>query len=83
MRMRTCSGCAHGARAHWRVPTPCSALAEARIPPGPRLVILHHLEMYRNPSAYLKPAMPLPPMPPMPQPQALQQQPQALQQRGQ
>lgn len=42
-----------------------SALAEARIPPGPRLLILHHLDTYRNPSAILKPALPLP-MPPPP-----------------
>lgn len=42
-----------------------SALAEARIPPGPRLLILHHLDTYRNPSAILKPALPLP-MPPAP-----------------
>ncbi len=51
----------------------CRALAEARIPPGPRLLILHHLDMYRNPSAMLKPALPMP-MPPPPQPQPLQQQ---------
>ena len=41
------------------------ALAEARIPPGPRLLILHHLDTYRNPAAVLKPALPLP-MPPPP-----------------
>ncbi|KXZ56760.1 hypothetical protein GPECTOR_1g685 [Gonium pectorale] len=41
-----------------------SALAEARIPPGPRLLILHHLDTYRNPSNVLKPALPLPPLPP-------------------
>lgn len=44
-----------------------SALTEARIPPGPRLLILHHLDTYRNPASVLKPALPLPPMPP-PQP---------------
>jgi len=37
-----------------------SALSEARIPPGPRLLILHHLDTYRNPASILKPAMPLP-----------------------
>jgi len=47
-----------------------SALSEARIPPGPRLLILHHLDTYRNPSAVLKPALPLP----MPPPPAIQQQ---------
>lgn len=41
-----------------------SALSEARIPPGPRLLILHHLDTYRNPSSILKPAMPLPQPPP-------------------
>jgi hypothetical protein len=44
---------------------PRRSLAEARIPPGPRLLILHHLDTYRNPSAILKPALPLP-MPPPP-----------------
>ncbi len=44
----------------------CSALAEVRIPPGPRLLILHHLDAYRNPSSVLKPALPLPPLPPPP-----------------
>jgi len=48
-----------------------SALTEARIPPGPRLLILHHLDTYRNPSALLKPALPLPPLPP---PEAAMQQ---------
>ncbi|GLI69034.1 hypothetical protein VaNZ11_013575, partial [Volvox africanus] len=43
-----------------------SALAECRIPPGPRLLILHHLDTYRNPSNVLKPALPLPPLPPQP-----------------
>ncbi|PNH12423.1 hypothetical protein TSOC_000659 [Tetrabaena socialis] len=43
-----------------------SALAECRIPPGPRLLILHQLDMYRNPSNVLKPALPLPPLPPPP-----------------
>ena len=37
-----------------------AALTEARIPPGPRLLILHHLDTYRNPSSILKPALPLP-----------------------
>jgi hypothetical protein len=36
----------------------CSALQEVKIPPGPRLLILHHLERYRH---VLKPGMP-PPM---------------------
>lgn len=50
-----------------------AALQEARIPPGPRLLILHHLDTYRNPGkAALKPALPLP-MPPPP-PAAAQQQ---------
>lgn len=48
------------------LPCHCSALAEARIPPGPRLLILHHLDQYRNPSAILKPAIPLPMPPPRP-----------------
>ena len=47
-----------------------SALAEVRIPPGPRLLILHHLDTYRNPSSVLKPALPLPPLPPPPPPMA-------------
>lgn len=47
-----------------------AALQEARIPPGPRLLILHHLDSYRNPGkAALKPALPLP-MPPPPAAQA-------------
>lgn len=46
-----------------------SALSEVRIPPGPRLLILHHLDTYRNPANVLKPALPLPPLPP-PQPLA-------------
>ncbi|KAK9824548.1 hypothetical protein WJX72_011234 [[Myrmecia] bisecta] len=33
------------------------ALQEVRIPPGPRLLILHHIDSYRN---VLKPGMPLP-----------------------
>mmetsp|Transcript_2357 Transcript_2357/g.3923 ORF Transcript_2357/g.3923 Transcript_2357/m.3923 type:complete len:260 (-) Transcript_2357:745-1524(-) len=41
-----------------------SALSEARVPAGPRLLILHHLDTYRNPSSVLKMALPLPPMPP-------------------
>ncbi|KAJ9527429.1 hypothetical protein QJQ45_025695 [Haematococcus lacustris] len=48
-----------------------SALQEARIPPGPRLLIMHHLDRYRNPSSVLKPALPLPPLPPMPAPVSL------------
>ena len=35
----------------------CSALKEVSIPPGPRLLILHHLERYRH---VLKPGMPMP-----------------------
>ncbi|GFR40939.1 hypothetical protein Agub_g1599 [Astrephomene gubernaculifera] len=42
------------------------ALAECRIPAGPRLLILHHLDTYRNPANVLKPALPLPPLPPPP-----------------
>jgi hypothetical protein len=42
-----------------------AALSDVRIPAGPRLLILHHLDTYRNPSAILKPALPLP-MPPAP-----------------
>ena len=38
----------------WRL---CSALKEVSIPPGPRLLILHHLERYRH---VLKPGMPMP-----------------------
>lgn len=45
-----------------------SALSEVRIPPGPRLLILHHVDMYRNPGNVLKPALPLPPLPPPPPP---------------
>jgi len=46
------------------------ALQEARIPPGPRLLILHHLDTYRCPGkGALKPALPLP-MPPPPPAQA-------------
>lgn len=43
-----------------------SALTEARIPPGPRLLILHHLDRYRNPASILKPALPLPHPPAQP-----------------
>jgi len=43
---------------------PISALKEAKVPPGPRLLILHHLDQFRNPSSLLKPALPLPPLPP-------------------
>ena len=35
----------------------CSALKEVKIPAGPRLIILHHLERYRH---VLKPGMPMP-----------------------
>eukprot|EP00878_Enallax_costatus_P012182 GHUV01012722.1.p2 GENE.GHUV01012722.1~~GHUV01012722.1.p2 ORF type:complete len:143 (+),score=46.61 GHUV01012722.1:2538-2966(+) len=42
------------------------ALSEARIPPGPRLLILHHLDRYRNPASILKPALPLPHPPAQP-----------------
>ena len=45
-------------------PPPCSALREAKVPPGPRLLILHHLDQFRNPASLLKPALPLPPLPP-------------------
>lgn len=37
-----------------------SALQEAQIPPGPRLLILHHVDTFRNPSSVLKPALPVP-----------------------
>ncbi|KAL3141995.1 hypothetical protein ABBQ32_004638 [Trebouxia sp. C0010 RCD-2024] len=39
------------------------ALQEARIPPGPRLLILHHLEQYKH---ILKPGMPAPNQLPLP-----------------
>lgn len=42
-----------------------AALQEVRIPPGPRLLILHHLDQYRH---LLKPAVPLPGALPPPQP---------------
>jgi hypothetical protein len=46
-----------------------AALNEARIPPGPRLLILHHLDAMRHPPSaaggVLKPAL-LPPLPPLP-----------------
>ena len=41
----------------------CRALQEARIPPGPRLLILHHLEQYKH---ILKPGMPAPNQLPLP-----------------
>lgn len=41
----------------------CSALREVKIPAGPRLLIMHHLERYRH---VLKPGMPLPQPPPLP-----------------
>ena len=34
------------------------------MPPGPRLLILHHIDQFRNPASLLKPALPLPPLPP-------------------
>lgn len=37
------------------------ALQEAKFPPGPRLLILHHVNQFRQPSDVLKPALP-PPM---------------------
>jgi hypothetical protein len=40
-----------------------SALQEAKFPPGPRLLILHHVNQFRNPSDVLKPGLPPPPMP--------------------
>ena len=44
----------------WDTPS----LQEARIPPGPRLLILHHIDMYRNTAKnrneYLTPALPVP-----------------------
>jgi len=43
-----------------------SALSDAKIPAGPRLLILHHLDQFRNPGAVLKPALPLPMPPPRP-----------------
>lgn len=39
------------------------ALQEARIPPGPRLLILHHLDQFRGTSGVLKPAVPVPSYP--------------------
>lgn len=44
-----------------------SALSDVRIPAGPRLLILHHLDRYRNPASILKPALPLPHPPAAPQ----------------
>eukprot|EP00798_Chlamydomonas_sp_ICE-L_P012177 gene12177-15297_t len=43
-----------------------SSLAEVKIPPGPRLLILSHLDQYRSASSVLKPGLPvhMPPMPP-------------------
>jgi hypothetical protein len=45
----------------WDTPS----LQEANIPPGPRLLILHHIDMYRssagkNRNEYLTPALPVP-----------------------
>lgn len=57
-----------------------SALAEARIPAGPRLLILHHLDTYRNPGSILKPALPLPRAPAAAAPVGQQQQQQVPQQ---
>lgn len=45
-----------------------SALAEAKIPAGPRLLILHHLDAYRSPSSVLKPALAVPMYPVQPPP---------------
>lgn len=39
------------------------ALQEARMPAGPRLLLLHHLEQYKY---VLKPGMPAPGAPPLP-----------------
>jgi hypothetical protein len=41
----------------------CRALQEARVPAGPRLLLLHHLEQYKY---MLKPGMPVPGAPPLP-----------------
>ena len=35
----------------------CRALRDAKIPPGPRLLIMHHLEQFQH---VLKPGMPVP-----------------------
>lgn len=43
------------------LPCACSALKEVRIPAGPRLVLLHHVDRWRN---VLKPNIPLPGPPP-------------------
>lgn len=40
-----------------------SALKEVRIPPGPRLLILHHVDQYRNPSIMMSKRQPLPMLP--------------------
>ena len=49
------------------------ALQEARMPAGPRLLLLHHLEQYKY---VLKPGMPAPGAPPLPpQPAPLPQAP--------
>ena len=37
----------------WDTPS----LQECRVPPGPRLLILHHIDQYRH---LLKPGMPIP-----------------------
>jgi hypothetical protein len=39
---------------------PCSALQEAKFPPGLRLLILHHVNQFRQPSNVLKLALPPP-----------------------
>jgi hypothetical protein len=39
-----------------------SALQECRVPPGPRLLILHHLNQYRH-GDILRPALPIPGLP--------------------
>lgn len=49
-----------------------SALQEVRIPPGPRLLILHHIDQYRNRSRMSDKQQPLP-MPAFPAPSALKQ----------
>lgn len=41
----------------------CRALQEARVPAGPRLLLLHHLDQYKY---MLKPGMPVPGAPPLP-----------------
>ena len=45
----------------------CSALKEANIPAGPRLVLLHHVDRYRN--TLERGLLPPPPAPPFMQQQ--------------